>query len=93
MVSSNAGLSALRRAVVVDMGRTARGSGGAAAVAVRYTGLVGAIDSHLDTVVSWDKADTVLRLGGDGGGGDGRFDAPSSFARGGQDQVYSEGCR
>lgn len=36
---------------------------------VRYTGLVGAIDSYLDTVISWDTAGVALRLGSDGEGG------------------------
>lgn len=35
---------------------------------VRYTGLVGAIDSYLDTVISWDAAAVAPRLGSDGEG-------------------------
>ena len=35
---------------------------------VRYTGLVGAIDSYLDTLISWDTAGVALTLGSGEGG-------------------------
>ena len=57
--SSNAGLSALRQAVGVDACEDKKS---APTAVVRYTGLVGAIDSYLDTVISWDTADVALRL-------------------------------
>lgn len=38
-------------------------AGTSPAAAVRYTGLVGAIDRYLDDIISWDHADLAARLG------------------------------
>eukprot|EP00752_Nemacystus_decipiens_P009109 g8133.t1 len=61
----NYGLSALRSAVVDDVGRGKRvvGDDGNGAGLVRYTGLVGAIDAYLEDVMSWDKSEAARRLG------------------------------
>lgn len=70
------GVSALRQAVVVNMDRANERE---ETTAVRYTGLVPAIDRYLETVLSWDKADVALRLGV--GAGDEGADARSTESR------------
>lgn len=49
----------------MDAGRDKRN---APTATVRYTGLVGAIDNYLDTLISWDTAGVVLRLASGEGG-------------------------
>ncbi|CAN0407647.1 unnamed protein product [Ectocarpus fasciculatus] len=58
------GLSALRGAVFIGDGSKTLADG---AAAVRYTGLVGAIDTYLEAVMAWDKSEAAARLGVSGG--------------------------
>ncbi|CAB1108169.1 unnamed protein product [Ectocarpus sp. CCAP 1310/34] len=55
------GLSSLRGAVVIDDGASNTLADGTARV--RYTGLVGAIDTYLEAVMAWDKSEAAARLG------------------------------
>ncbi|CAM9841397.1 unnamed protein product, partial [Ectocarpus sp. 13 AM-2016] len=55
------GLSSLRGAVLIDDGASDTLADGTARV--RYTGLVGAIDTYLEAVTAWDKSEAAARLG------------------------------